>query len=81
MAKTMYVKPGEGRVVPDPERGDELPANGRTVPRNVYWRRRVAALDVIECDPPAVVPAAASVVTPAKTVTPVTGDTDNKGAQ
>ncbi|AOK40838.1 DUF2635 domain-containing protein [Burkholderia vietnamiensis] len=53
MAKTMFVKPAEGRIVPDPEWGDELPANGRAVPRNAYWRRRVIADDVVESDMPA----------------------------
>ncbi|CAN0621515.1 DUF2635 domain-containing protein [Burkholderia multivorans] len=54
MAKTMFVKPAEGRVVPDPEWGDELPADGRAVPRNAYWRRRVIAGDVVEGEMPTV---------------------------
>nr|WP_085480511.1 DUF2635 domain-containing protein [Paraburkholderia susongensis] len=46
----MKVRPAEGRVVPDPARGDVLPADGRSVERNAYWRRRVAAGDVVESD-------------------------------
>ncbi|VWD62791.1 DUF2635 domain-containing protein [Burkholderia contaminans] len=48
MKETMRVKPADGRIVRDPLRGDDLPADGREVPRNVYWRRCVLAADVIE---------------------------------
>ena len=48
MTKTMRVKPADGRIVRDPLRGDDLPADGRDVPRNVYWRRSVQAGDVVE---------------------------------
>ncbi|UEW68532.1 hypothetical protein [Burkholderia phage BgVeeders33] len=48
MTKTMRVKPADGRIVRDPLRGDDLPANGRDVPRNVYWRRCVHSGDVVE---------------------------------
>ncbi|AKM43970.1 DUF2635 domain-containing protein [Burkholderia arboris] len=48
MTKTIRVKPADGRIVRDPLRGDDLPADGREVPRNVYWRRCVRAGDVIE---------------------------------
>lgn len=48
MTKTMRVKPADGRIVRDPLRGDDLPADGRDVPRNVYWRRCVQAGDAIE---------------------------------
>ncbi|AXF22247.1 hypothetical protein CUJ89_08655 [Burkholderia pyrrocinia] len=44
----MRVKPADGRIVRDPLRGDDLPAEGRDVPRNVYWRRCVQAGDAIE---------------------------------
>ncbi|NTZ84364.1 DUF2635 domain-containing protein [Burkholderia metallica] len=46
----MRVKPADGRIVRDPLRGDDLPADGRNVPRNVYWRRCVQAGDAIEID-------------------------------
>ncbi|QJQ02109.1 DUF2635 domain-containing protein [Herbaspirillum rubrisubalbicans Os34] len=43
----MFVKPGEGRVVHDPERGEDLPAEGRSVPRTAYWVRAVNSGDVV----------------------------------
>ena len=50
-----YVKPAEGRAVPDPENGGELlPAAGRSVPKTVYWQRRLKDDDVIEADAPEV---------------------------
>lgn len=42
----MFVKPEKGRSVPDPARGDLLPATGRNVEENNYWLRRLAAGDV-----------------------------------
>jgi len=48
----MYVKPVEGRPVPDPDRGDTLPPEGRTVEPSQYWQRRVIDGDVVETDPP-----------------------------
>lgn len=41
----MFVKPVKGRSVPDPARGDLLPAEGRNVDENNYWLRREAAGD------------------------------------
>lgn len=50
----LYVKPGEGRAVPDPEYGGELlPAEGRAVPNSSYWQRRLTDQDVVVADPPA----------------------------
>lgn len=46
--KTVHVTPAEGRVVPDPERGDHLPPEGRTVTRSPYWVRRIKDQDVTE---------------------------------
>ena len=47
----LYVKPGEGRAVPDPERGGELlPAEGQSVPNTAYWQRRLKDQDVIAED-------------------------------
>lgn len=52
----IYVKPAEGRAVPDPENGGELlPAAGRAVPNTVYWQRRLKVADVIKAAPPEVV--------------------------
>lgn len=53
----MFVKPTEGRAVPDPQRGDILPADGREVEPNQYWQRRVNEGDVVEADPPTEKPA------------------------
>ncbi|HLO63159.1 MAG TPA: DUF2635 domain-containing protein [Azonexus sp.] len=47
----MYVKPTEGRTVPDPARGDTLPPQGRTVEASQYWQRRLADGDVVEAEP------------------------------
>ena len=44
---------GEPIKVRDPEHGGEfMPAEGRHVPRNTYWLRRVTARDVLEGVPP-----------------------------
>lgn len=48
----MYVKPTEGRQVPDPARGDTLPAEGRVVEPTQYWQRRLNDGDVIEAGIP-----------------------------
>jgi hypothetical protein len=42
----MTVYPAEGRVVPDPEAGGNLPPEGREVPRDTYWLRRLQDQDV-----------------------------------
>jgi len=48
MQKTeVHVKPAEGRTVPDPERRDVLPAEGRKVVRTPYWVRRIEDKDVV----------------------------------
>lgn len=49
----MYVIPAEGLKVPDPVLRDHLPAQGREVPRDAYWMRRLTDGDVIETLPPA----------------------------
>jgi len=41
------VIPAPGRLVPDPESGDLLPADGRGVIDSPYWRRRINDGDVI----------------------------------
>jgi len=40
------VVPAPDRAVPDPEAGDLLPAVGREVTDNAWWRRRLADGDV-----------------------------------
>lgn len=42
----MFIKPVPGRVVPDPDKGGLLPAEGRDVPESQYWLRRLADGDV-----------------------------------
>ena len=46
MTKRITVAPAVGRSVPDPEAGDLLPVEGREVPDNAWWRRRLADGDV-----------------------------------
>ncbi len=48
----MFVKPVAGRPVPDPDRGDALPPEGREVEPTQYWQRRVKDGDVVEAVPP-----------------------------
>lgn len=42
----MTVYPAAGRVVPDPEAAGTLAAEGRDVPRDTYWLRRLRDGDV-----------------------------------
>lgn len=51
--KTVRVVPAVGRVVPDPDRGDNLPSEGRDVVRSPYWARRIKDQDVTEGEVPA----------------------------
>jgi len=69
--KQVHVKPAPGRVVLDPERGDELPAAGRLVARSTYWVRRIQDNDVIASEPPA----------PANTAKAVKATVADKGAK
>jgi hypothetical protein len=59
----MFVKPAEGLVIPDPDRHDMLPADGRDVPASDFWMRRLRDGDVVEAAPKEVPPA---VVEPAE---------------
>lgn len=47
----MFVKPAEGRSVPDPNRGDILPEEGREVAETQYWQRRIIDRDVVAVTP------------------------------
>ena len=59
----IYVKPIEGRAVPDPEKGYQLlPKEGGLVPNNAYWQRRLKDQDVIKPEAPEESPAAELVV-------------------
>jgi len=42
----MQIRPKRGRSVPDPARGDLLPAEGRSVEESSYWLRRLADGDI-----------------------------------
>jgi hypothetical protein len=43
----MFVKPANGLVIPDPDRHDALPADGRDVPASDFWLRRLRDGDVV----------------------------------
>lgn len=45
--KQIKVKPAPGREVPDPQRMDTIPQDGRLVEHNQYWARRIADGDVV----------------------------------
>jgi hypothetical protein len=47
----MFVKPAEGLVIPDPDRHDMLPAEGRDVPASDFWMRRLRDGDVVGAEP------------------------------
>lgn len=49
----MYVKPVEGRQVRDPLTRQVVPPEGRAVPRESYWVRRVNDGDLVEASAPA----------------------------
>ena len=53
----MYLVPAEGLSIPDPDRRDRLPAEGREVPSSDYWNRRLRDGDVRIGTPPAPEPA------------------------
>lgn len=55
----MYVKPLNGRKVPDPAHGDLLPVEGRTWPNDQYCQRRIMDGDVEETADPNAEPAKA----------------------
>lgn len=46
MTQRITVVPVAGRAVPDPEAGTLLPAEGREVTDNCWWRRRLADGDI-----------------------------------
>jgi hypothetical protein len=46
----MLVKPARGLAIRDPDLLDTLPPEGREVPRNEYWLRRLADGDVREVE-------------------------------
>jgi hypothetical protein len=44
-----FLKPVQGRVVPDPERGHKpMQADGRRVEMSTFWERRLEDQDVVE---------------------------------
>lgn len=48
----MFVKPAKGLVIPDPDRHDRLPVEGRDVPASDFWMRRMRDGDVVEATAP-----------------------------
>lgn len=61
---TYRVKPNPDRKVGkkplqvrDPQSGEFIPRDGKSVPRNPYWQRRLRDGDVVLCDAPAAKPA------------------------
>lgn len=46
----MFVIPVDGAKVPDPDRNDFLPADGREVEAKSYWFRRIETGEVIEVE-------------------------------
>ena len=48
-----FVKPAPGYLIPDPDRHDMLPADGRNVPASDFWLRRLRDGDVVEAPEPA----------------------------
>jgi hypothetical protein len=57
----LFVRPrlidGQPAVLPDPQSGVPLAADGEWKPRTAFWLRRVAQKDVIEGKPVAAAPA------------------------
>lgn len=47
----MFVKPKDGLSVRCPIRGEPLPKEGRVVPDNTFWRRRLRDGDVVLAEP------------------------------
>jgi hypothetical protein len=50
MGDFIYIKPGEGLTVPDPDMKDHLPVNGRQVKDGPYWRRLLKTGDVVKLE-------------------------------
>lgn len=48
-----FVKPAPGLVIPDPDRNDVLPPEGREVPASDFWLRRLRDGDVVSAEAPA----------------------------
>lgn len=53
----MFIVPSEGLTIPDPDRRDMLPAEGREVPETDYWHRRLFDGDVRRASAPPAEPA------------------------
>lgn len=50
----MYIKPINGKQIPDPVRGGFLPeAGGNADDHDIYWQRRINDQDVEITNPPA----------------------------
>jgi hypothetical protein len=57
-----FVKPAAGLVIPDLDRNDVLPPEGRQVPETDFWLRRLRDGDVVLTNgPPTEAPAAPTI--------------------
>lgn len=70
----MYVKPAPGRLVRDPTTKIPIPANGKEVPENSFWVRRLRDGDVEKAEPPAPPAPAVAQVTDSGQTHLVTGE-------
>ncbi len=60
----MFVKPIAGVRVPDPDKNDILPEEGREVEAKSYWFRRIETGEVIEIDTITLTPVLTPALTP-----------------
>ena len=51
MSETVFVRPGEGRVVYREDGSDVIPEQGETVPLTTYYRRRLDDGDLVPASP------------------------------
>ena len=56
MDKKIFVKPASGVLVPHPETGAHLPAEGAFIRPSKYFLRRIAEGSLFVTDPPATSP-------------------------
>jgi len=52
MNQTIYIKPGKGMTVPDPETGKPIGPEGAFVPNNSLYRRFVKRGEAEKASPP-----------------------------
>jgi hypothetical protein len=52
MNKTIYIKPGKGMTIPDPETGKPIGPDGAFVPNNSLYRRFIKRGEAEKASPP-----------------------------